>query len=92
MSGDLARSKVSDKGLAGLRKNLRAYISLRPRDAKYFPDGVIHTGLDNFLAKWYSEDLFAMRLRPNPIRRTGGFERTAANVKSRWPELSVEPL
>jgi uncharacterized protein len=37
------------------------------------------------------EDLFAMRLRPNPVRRTGGFARTAANVKSRWPELSVEP-
>jgi hypothetical protein len=37
------------------------------------------------------DDLFAMRLRPNPIRKTGGFERTAANVKSRWPELSVEP-
>jgi uncharacterized protein len=37
------------------------------------------------------EDLFAMRLRPNPIRKTGGFERTAANVKSRWPELVVQP-
>jgi len=37
------------------------------------------------------EDLFAMRLRPNPIRVTGGFDRIAANVKSRWPELSVEP-
>ncbi len=37
------------------------------------------------------EDLFAMRLRPNPNRKTGGFARTAANVKSRWPELSVEP-
>ena len=37
------------------------------------------------------EDLFAMRLRPNPLRQTGGFARTAANVKSRWPELSVEP-
>jgi hypothetical protein len=37
------------------------------------------------------EDLFAMRLRPNPIRVTGGFERIAANVKTRWPELSVEP-
>ena len=38
------------------------------------------------------EDLFAMRLRPNPNRVTAGFARTAANVKSRWPELSVEPL
>jgi len=37
------------------------------------------------------EDLFALRLRPNPIRKTGGFERTAAGMKARWPELSVEP-
>jgi hypothetical protein len=37
------------------------------------------------------EDLFAMRLRPNPIRKTGGFDRTAAGMKSRWPELIVEP-
>ena len=37
------------------------------------------------------EDLFAMRLRPNPIRKTRGFERTAAGLKARWPELSVEP-
>ncbi len=37
------------------------------------------------------EDLFAMRLRPNPIRKTGGFARTAAGVTSRWPELVVEP-
>lgn len=37
------------------------------------------------------EDLFAMRLRPNLVRKTGGFARIAANVKSRWPELSVEP-
>jgi hypothetical protein len=46
----------------------------------------------DIVAPFGLEDLFAMRLRPNPIRRTGGFERTAANVKSRWPELSVEPL
>jgi len=37
------------------------------------------------------EDLFALRLRPNPIRKTGGFERTAATMNARWPELSVEP-
>jgi uncharacterized protein len=37
------------------------------------------------------EDLFAMQLRPNPVRKTGGFARTAAKMKSRWPELSVEP-
>ena len=35
------------------------------------------------------EDLFALRLRPNPHRRTGGFARTAANAKGRWPEIEV---
>jgi hypothetical protein len=36
-------------------------------------------------------DLFALRMRPNPIRKTGGFERTAAGLKARWPELIVTP-
>jgi len=34
-------------------------------------------------------DLFAMRLRPNPLRPNSGFERAAANAASRWPELAV---
>jgi len=37
------------------------------------------------------DDLFAMRLRPNPVRPTNGFARTAASVSARWPEISVEP-
>jgi hypothetical protein len=37
------------------------------------------------------EDLFALTLRPNPIRRTAGFERTAASVSARWPEIKVVP-
>jgi hypothetical protein len=36
------------------------------------------------------EDLFAMRVRPNPTRPSGGLERTFANAKGRWPELTVE--
>src|SRR5262249_49822322 len=36
------------------------------------------------------EDLFALRLRPNPIRRTNGFARTAAAAVARWPELMVD--
>jgi uncharacterized protein len=36
-------------------------------------------------------DLFAMRMRPNPTRKTGGFERTATGLKARWPELIVAP-
>jgi uncharacterized protein len=35
------------------------------------------------------EDLFALRLRPNPIRQTAGFTRTAAAALARWPELQV---
>jgi uncharacterized protein len=35
------------------------------------------------------EDLFAMRLRPNPHRQTNGFPRTAASATARWPELIV---
>ena len=37
------------------------------------------------------EDLFAMRMRPNPTRKTAGFARTAAGLKARWPELIVTP-
>lgn len=37
------------------------------------------------------EDLFALRLRPNPLRRTGGFPRTAQKAQQRWPELTVLP-
>jgi hypothetical protein len=35
------------------------------------------------------EDLFALRMRPNPTRKTGGFARTAAGLTARWPELTV---
>ncbi|MDR7231236.1 hypothetical protein J2X45_002331 [Caulobacter sp. BE264] len=39
------------------------------------------------------EDLFAMRLRPNPLRLkgAGGWERTTASAKARWPEITIEP-
>ena len=35
-------------------------------------------------------DLFALRLRPNPLRRTSGFEPIARRAACRWPELMVE--
>jgi hypothetical protein len=35
------------------------------------------------------EDLFALRLRPNPQRITRGFARTAQSAINRWPELSI---
>jgi hypothetical protein len=43
------------------------------------------------MAPFGLEDLFALRLRPNPGRRTGGFARTAASATARWPEIVVEP-
>lgn len=41
------------------------------------------------LAPFGLEDLFALRLRPNPWRVTKGFARTAASAKARWPEIEV---
>jgi hypothetical protein len=32
-------------------------------------------------------DLFALRLVPNPYRKTVGFDRASADVRRRWPEL-----
>ncbi len=42
------------------------------------------------IAPFGLDDLFALRLRPNPRRQTNGFERTAANLLARWPEVRVE--
>ena len=36
------------------------------------------------------EDLFALRLRPNPVRGEAGFQRVAAGMRARWPELTIE--
>jgi uncharacterized protein len=35
-------------------------------------------------------DLFALRLRPNPRRKTVGFVRASADVRRRWPEVIIE--
>jgi hypothetical protein len=50
---------------------------------------------DDTLSVWAPfglEDLFALRLRPNPLRvkGAGGWERTTGSAKARWPEISVE--
>jgi hypothetical protein len=44
------------------------------------------------LAPFGLDDLFALRLRPNPNRAVNpaGFAKTAASAKARWPELRVE--
>ena len=43
------------------------------------------------IAPFGLEDLFALRLRPNPVRHTNGFARTAASVTGRWPEVDAQP-
>ena len=49
------------------------------------PDGRLHIE-----APFGLVDLFALRLRPNPTRPFHGFDRVAAGVLTRWPELVVE--
>jgi len=41
------------------------------------------------LAPFGLDDLFALRLAPNPRRVTNGFARTSASATARWPELIV---
>lgn len=49
-------------------------------------------GAFSIAAPFGLEDMFAMRLRPNPSRaiNPAGFARTSASVRARWPELVVE--
>ena len=36
------------------------------------------------------DDLFALRMRHNPSRRSPNFARVAGGAKARWPELDVQ--
>ncbi|USQ96897.1 nucleotidyltransferase family protein [Caulobacter sp. RL271] len=47
----------------------------------------------NVWAPFGLEDLFDLRLRPNPLRvkGAGGWARTTGSAKARWPEISIEP-
>ena len=50
---------------------------------------------DDSLSVWAPfglEDLFALRLRPNPLRMkgAGGWGRTTGSAKARWPEITIE--
>jgi hypothetical protein len=47
-------------------------------------------GRMTILAPFGLEDIFALRLRPNPVCKTNGFPRTAAAAKARWPELTID--
>lgn len=46
-------------------------------------------GAMTIVAPFGLEDLFALRLRTNPIRKTNGFLRTAQAAQQRWPELEI---
>ena len=43
------------------------------------------------IAPFGLEDLFDLRLRPNPTRTSPNYEKIAAAAKARWPELTVAP-
>jgi hypothetical protein len=49
------------------------------------PDESLHVEAPFGLA-----DLFALRLRPNPRRKTVHFARTSSDVQRRWPELMID--
>jgi hypothetical protein len=53
--------------------------------ARLEPDGRLHIAAPFGLA-----DLFALRLRPNPLRRSRHFAATCESVVRRWPELVIE--
>lgn len=50
-------------------------------DVRFEPDDRLHIEAPFGLA-----DLFVLRLRPNPRRKTVGFSRAAADVRRRWPK------
>jgi hypothetical protein len=47
-------------------------------------------GRIEIVAPFGLEDLFALRLRPNPHRPSPAFARTAQSAKRRWPEIAIE--
>jgi hypothetical protein len=49
-------------------------------------------GTITVVAPFGLDDVFAMRLRPNPLRDVApDWDRVVAGVVARWPELTVEP-
>ena len=49
------------------------------------PDDRLH-----IVAPFGLADLFALRLVPNPLRKTVGFARASADVQRRWPEVVID--
>jgi hypothetical protein len=54
--------------------------------ARLESDGAIRV-----IAPFGLEDLFALRLRPNPLYPSKAFARTAEKARRGWPEITVEP-
>ena len=50
------------------------------------PDERLH-----IVAPFGLEDLFALRMRPNPIRPISEFQRKVSPLHKRWPELQILP-
>lgn len=46
-------------------------------------------GRMTIVAPFGLDDIFDLRLRPNPLRKTAGFLRTARAAQARWPELRI---
>jgi len=46
----------------------------------------------SIIAPFGLEDLFALRLQPNPTRPSPAFARTVEAARRRWPEITVEGL
>lgn len=57
--------------------------------ARLAPDGALEV-----VAPFGLDDLFALRLRPNPRRAVSasGYARVAASAAARWPEVTVAPF
>jgi hypothetical protein len=72
-------------------------LSCTPRALERFASATFAVGVRlesddrlHIVAPFGLADPFALRLRPNPRRRTVGFARAAADVRRRWPEVVVE--
>jgi hypothetical protein len=54
--------------------------------ARLSADGAIE-----IVAPFGVEDIFALKIQPNPLRpQSGGFDRAARSAQARWPEITVE--
>ena len=66
------------RGVGVLRLgNIRVGVQLEPDDQLHIE------------APFGLADLFALRVVPNPYRKTVGFDRASADVRRRWPEVGI---